>query len=136
MRSDYIAPENLHTVWPLVNEGLRIILNKCVDTFEPEDVYMRIKEGRAFLHMLDNDGYNGFMVLEVFTDAWKPIKRLSIWCLYSKDFEVMKTFLRDELRRLKRQAGCEKIRFISPRDGWAKKLEGLMTPIAQIYEAE
>lgn len=131
-------PARLQDCWPRVSDGLRIILEYCPDTWRPEDIYVALKSQRAFLTIVDH--FEGFFVTEVVSDPFRLSKHLNVWALYmipdADRPESVRAQIVQELDRQKQQAGCESIRFLSPRKGWARFISEYFKEKMVVYERE
>lgn len=134
MKCEFVPHQNLSLAWPTVKPSIESVLNKCHESWIPEDVYSRIRTQQAFLYVFHvEQRYNGCMVLEVNQDPFLPHKTLNIWILASQDFAAIKPYLENQLIQLAKEAGCSVIKFVG-RKGWCKELEGLMTATHVVYE--
>jgi hypothetical protein len=127
----YVAPQELHETWSLVKAGLEEVARKIDADWMPEDVYSALKAGVSTLHLgYNNEEYEGFLVLTPTPDY--DGMTLFIWCAYSAtDNNVLERYW-EELEQMGRNIKAKRIRFHSPRKGWAKRFK----PVATIYEKE
>ena len=115
----YIAPNELHTVWDYVKQGLEHLLTRAPDNWTPYDIYHHIKAGNFYLNMTQKDGENtGFVVLQV-TDGWVG-KEVHVFAAYSKDPAVMDYAL-EEVKTIAKNIGAKYLKFTSSRKGWGKR---------------
>ena len=127
----------IRDVWPLVKPGLDKMLEQYKDRWIPEDVYLALSTGAAFLYLIDiEQETHGFMVLKNFADT--DGLALFVWVIYA-DPQMLKQEDRYEeilsqLDELARKVGAKRIRHYSHRGGWtAKKMFKLKM---HIYERE
>lgn len=110
-----IAPENIASVWPWVRPGIQKIIDKTHETFLPEDVYIHLKNKTAHLYVVDDAG---FVVFELLLDKDNS-RTLHIWLIWGKYKEIYLSVF-DEIDKLAKHVGAKRIRWISPRKGWAR----------------
>ena len=132
MRINPVGPEQLHAVWPKVASGLWKILDLCPDRWIPEDIYFAVRAGKASLFVFEQ----GFYVAEVISDPNDGTKFLNVWALYTEpdQAENVKHAIIQSLDTLAAHAGCQALRFVSPRSGWGRYLDGHFEEKARIYE--
>lgn len=126
-------PAQLQDCWPFVCAGLEKILALCPDTWKPEDIYTALRSQRAFLHLV---GDQGFFVTEIQQEPHRLEKALNVWALYMQPNqpEAVREQIVNELDRMAVAAGCPCVRFLSPRRGWARYLEGYFVEKMTVYE--
>jgi hypothetical protein len=113
-----VKPEDLHSVWPLILEGLYKVEKHSESHWIPEDVYTAIRTGHSTLHVGYIDCvYVGFFVLTKST-AWDG-SVLHIWCGYTNHPDGMELFM-PKLEAL--AIGCRRITFWSPRK-WKRRIK-------------
>ena len=132
MRFTHVTGDTLHPAWPYVRRGLEKILERCPDSWIPEDVYFAIRSGKASLFIFPG----GFYVAEVLTDPNNGSKKLNVWTLYTEpnQEENVRNAIIQSLDTLAAQAGCKATRFVSPRSGWGRYLASDFAEVARIYE--
>ncbi len=119
----YISPTELHENWDLIREDLQ----KHSDGWRPEDVYSCIQHNTSTLHIAEDDGYEGFVVLTPQTHFHGQV--LHIWLAYGKN--LMEKYL-PEIEDMARKIGAKEITFSSRRKGWEK----YFTPCMTMYRKE
>lgn len=133
MRFEPVATHDVTHAWDLVRPGIERIIRVCKEEFRPEDVYAALKANRAVLYIFRNGSVPvGFAVLEVIDG-----QKLNAWLLHlvnrTDDVrEDLCAFLDDCAKR----ANCRVVRFMSPRQGWERFLQGEFKQKAVIYERE
>lgn len=133
MRIDFIPPERIHGgVWEQVRNGLNAILAICHEEWLAEDVYLALKTRRASLYQFSG----GFFVAELMLSPFNGARRLNVWCLFTAPMvgDEFEDVLIAEFERIAAQEGCCAIRFVSPRQGWGRKLKGKFQEVGVIYE--
>ena len=126
----YVPPQDLHSTWNVIKPGLEQILKKMPSEWIPEDVYSALQAGTSTLHLCyDSDSYEGFVVLTPMSDY--DGMTLFIWCGYSHCGNAIEKYF-PEIEDLARTMNAKRIRFASPRKGWAKTF----SPKTVIYEKE
>lgn len=120
-RLDYIAPYDLHSIWPQVREGIERVRHKTAETYLPEDVYHAIKSNVATLHMayLDN-AYAGFAIFTPYRDQYTNKMILHCWIAYSTGTDVF-GLAYDEVMQMAHNIKAEKVTFTSNRKAWERR---------------
>lgn len=134
---ELISPEDLHTVWQVVRDGMLKSSEYSNDQWIPEDAYCAIKANQASLYLWIYEGdVIGHIILQK-----KPTYYglcLHIWSLYVEPehgdlIDSNMNQIDDIALRLK----CHRISFWSPRKGWDRRAERLgFSPVMTIYEKE
>ena len=110
-----IHPSKVREVWPVVREGLEAVLARRKHRWIPEDVFLALNTGQAFLYMIAD---RGFIIAKSFADD--DGLALFIWVLYARPGTLKEC--RDEvlsdLENLARRIGAKRIRHYSSRKGW------------------
>lgn len=126
----YVNPSELHDIWPLIRRGLEIVAKKSEADWIPEDIYMALRQGKSTLHIdYNGDEYDGFVVITETPDYHGLT--LYIWAAYCVTHNAIDRYL-PTIKEMARSVGAKKIRFGSPRKGWAKRFKAITT----IYEEE
>lgn len=112
----FIAPQDLHTVWPKVKLGLHIIRKKTDQKWIPEDVYASLKAGTSQLFMIDD----GFLILQSLKDEWTNEPYLHIWAAFHANHDEITEDIHRNLRQIAHNIGAKSITFTSPRR-WEKR---------------
>lgn len=119
----FIHPDDLSYVWELIRPGLLACKRYSTDEdWLPEDIYASIKSNTVTLHLGETEGgdYLGFIILMPLKVWGMPV--LHIWCCYNASrIDLFRAFDAD-LVRCARAIGATKIKFQSPRRGWARRL--------------
>lgn len=132
-----LDPMKLASAWPFVRAGCERVIAKTNDRWLPEDVYMELRSGSAFLYMLEHDADEvGFIVVRRVMDPDGPV--LFVWILYTepglmKESHNWKLVLA-EVDELARSIGAKRIRHYSSRSGFEEL--GAFTLKMHIYERE
>lgn len=120
MKYIYQTPEMVKARWDFIRFGLSRILRKSPEVWIPEDVYVNLVSGKAFLWLVlaDNDTKEGFFILEKNGDT------CHIWCAWA----VAPNLLEDgvaHIETLAREFGAQKLTFDTNRVGWVKVADKL-----------
>lgn len=122
-------------VWPTVKVGLDYMLEKYQDRWLPEDVYMELRSGTAFLYMIDGDEGNvGFTVVKNKTDF--DGNNLFVWILYAEPHALKhyRDAILGEFDKLAKSIKAKRIQHHSPRSGWEE--DGAFKLKMHVYERE
>ena len=132
---ELIRPEDLHTVWDVVREGMLKSSEYSNDQWIPEDAYCAIKANQASLYLWVFEGnVIGHIILQKKPTYYGSC--LHIWSLYVEhehgDLIDSNMVQIDEIAiRLK----CNRMSFWYPRKGWDRRAEKLgFSPVMTIYE--
>lgn len=117
----YIHPDNIHSCWDFVREGLQRILARSDDTWWPEDVYTQIKCGNYHLHLVEDS--QGFVILQPIK-GWDCLELFVFAAYIPPGGDVMDAAF-SEVKQLAHQMGAKRIKFNSKRGGWQKRAEQL-----------
>ena len=120
MRYEYQTFEMVKQRWDFIRFGLSRILRKSPELYIPEDVYLNLGIGKAFLWLVlsDNGNAEGFFILEKNGDT------CHIWCAWA----VAPNLLDDgvaHIETLAREFGAQKLTFDTNRVGWVKVADKL-----------
>ncbi len=132
MNITWIPPHKLKETWPLVKEGVEKVSATC-DEWIPEDMYWLIKNKVVSLHVVDSDGYAGFLITQ---KAESYDISLHVWAGYSArhDFNLLEQCT-ETLNEWAKTVGAKKITFATTRKGWARQALKLgFKPSLQTYE--
>lgn len=123
-----IHPSELHSVWPIVRDGLSEVANRNHVDWIQEDVYHAIKSGGSALH-LSEDG--SFLVTCLNQNVYTGNRELHIWVARScGNGDIIDEGL-ELLRSMARNSGAVKITFDSPRKGWERRYN-LITAVYEV----
>jgi hypothetical protein len=111
-----VAPSELASHWPFVEQGLNIAASHGDESWTPKHVHDRIFDERAALYVRDE----GFVVLEQCVHPISKAKYLNAWIAWFAAGEGKKRLheLVAWLDAMKQAHGCAWIEFSSPREGW------------------
>jgi hypothetical protein len=133
----FVHPNELHDYWGLVKEGLSKVRQHSSDGWMEEDVFSELRAGRSTLHIGDVNGdYAGFLILT--PQQAFDCSILFIWCCYSVNphVDVIDVFFPD-LQDMARKMKARKIRFLSSRKGWEKRLSQFgFEPVQTVFSVE
>lgn len=120
MKYIYQTPDMVRENWEFIRFGLSRILRKSPEPYIPEDVYVNLGIGKAFLWLVvaDNDTKEGFFILEKNGDT------CHIWCAWA----IAPNLLEDgvaHIETLAREFGAQKLTFDTNRVGWVKVADKL-----------
>jgi hypothetical protein len=107
----YVAPADLHSVWPQIRVGVDAIIARAKERFIPEDVYASIKTGAAQLFTAPD----GFMVLQNQRNEFTNQPTLHVWLTYHANNEDISEETFRDLLKLADNIGAKEITFSSPR---------------------
>jgi hypothetical protein len=121
-------------VWEFVRKGLQSVLDRTQDPWTPTDVYRCLRGNRASLFLSDD----GFLILSRREEEWSLEPYLLVWVGWFKKGTAlpMDAELFAWLDSQARSIGCKRLRIISPRLGWGKRLRGYFTLKYQTWERE
>jgi hypothetical protein len=123
-----VSLDKLDDVWSWVREGLWSVKEKCSEPWIPEHIYTALRSGSAFLYTIEDAG---FAVFQRHADVDGPV--LFVWILHGKLAPYEKQLYTD-IDELARGINARRIRWHSPRKGWAQRGYAKMKTI--IYERE
>ena len=129
-----IAPEGLSVLWDWVRNGLLHCINKTHARYLPEDVYVRLRAGTAWLYLIETEQPVGFVVL---TQEFDPDGLVMfVWALWCRpgSMRTVHPLLYVELEKLGQAIKARRIRMQSPRKGWLS--QAFFTPMVTVYEHE
>ena len=132
-----IDPKKISATWSFIRRGCEKVLEKTNDRWMPEDVYMELRSGTAFLYMLEQDGDElGFLVVRRVMDPDGPV--LFVWIMYTEPGLMREDdnwkMVMSEVDALARSIGAKRICHYSSRSGFEK--HGAFTLKMHIYERE
>ncbi len=128
-----VDPIGVYERWDWIRAGLEKTIKRVGAHFRPEDVYLRLRNGTAWLYAICVPfGEIGFVILTQEHDPDGPA--LFVWCLWAERGQLrpVKDQFDAELDVLARNSGAKRIRWQSPRN---YKREGCKQ-VAHIYERE
>jgi hypothetical protein len=129
----YIHPDNLHSCWEFVKEGLARIQSRSPDRWKQEDCYTMVKNGSLVLYLANER--DGFALLQP-CKGWDgpEVFVFAAYIVPGKDL-MAETFA--EVKAIAVNAGAKRIKFQSKRAGWAIRAEQLgYTESHREYEVE
>ena len=132
-----VDPKTIAGAWPFVRAGCEKVLAKTNDRWIPEDVYMELRSGTAFLYMIE-DGADeiGFLVVRRVMDPDGPV--LFVWIIYTEPGALIESdkwkLVMAEVDGLARSIGAKRIRHYSSRSGF-EEIGGFILKM-HIYERE
>ena len=133
---EWIKPSDIRDKWPLIIDGVKQV-EKNIDDWLAEDLYMSIKTGACNLHIGTIDGeYKGFIILQKQENFGLTL--LHVWASYSnaKDFNILHE-CNAQIEEWAKAIEAKKITFSSTRRGWARQAIKLgFKPTITIYEKE
>lgn len=129
------TPEQVYSIWSWVRDGLQKSIDKTQGHGMPEDIYVRLRGGNAWLYVIDVDGHHaGFAILTREHDPDGLV--MFIWCLWCEPHSMWETRgdLYDALDALARTIGARRIRMWSPRRWWER--QPFFKQVSAVYEHE
>ena len=136
MTFEPISCNSLHACWPVVRKGLERILEKSKAGWIPEDVYDKLRNGKAML-VFGREGPHvvGFFVVEQVAEPFSGRQYLNCWALEAERgaLRKFKDVAFAEIDRITKVQGLPFWR-MRGRLGWLKPLRGYMTPICVEFE--
>lgn len=126
-----VTPDGLYALWPWVRAGLEKAVNKTSQRYLPEDVYVMLRGGRAWLYVVGEQ--QGFAVMEKLLDPDGLV--LFVFAMWGEPWSIapMKAQLYDELTALAQSIGAKRVR-MQGRKGW--EAEAYWKPTAIVFEHE
>jgi len=120
MRYEYQTPDMIRERWDFIRFGLSRILRKSPEPYIPEDVYLNLGTGKAFLWLglSDNGNSEGFFILEKNGDT------CHIWCVWAVAPNLLEDGV-EYIEKLAREFGAQKLTFDTNRVGWVKVADKL-----------
>ncbi len=129
-----LDPLGVYERWDWIRSGLQATIKRTGVKMRPEDVYVRLRNGTAWLYAICVPfGEIGFLILTQEHDPDGLV--LFIWCLWCEPHQLspIKGEFYKEVEELAQKAGAKRIRWQSPRDyrreRWGKR-------VAYVYERE
>jgi hypothetical protein len=113
----YIHPDNLHSCWEFVKEGLGRIHDRARDRWLPEDVYAMLKANAASLYLVNER--DGFAILQL-NKGWDG-PELFVFGAYIVPGKDLMDEAFAEVKEIGRGLGAKRIKFQSKREGWKKR---------------
>jgi hypothetical protein len=130
-----LDPLQATSIWDWVRVGLAHTIDKAGGHYRPEDIYIRIRAGSAWLYLVVVDGRDiGFMVL---TQEYDPDGLvLFIWALWCRPGSAApyKHEIYAEIDKLAAAVKAKRIRWWSPLRGWERERFG--HKVAVVFERE
>ncbi len=129
-----LDPLQVYNSWDWIRAGLDKTIKRTGAHFRPEDAYVRLRNGTAWLYLVSADAEEfGFVILTQEHDPDGMV--LFIWCLWCEPGSLYphKHKFYEELDELAHKAGAKRIRWQSPRD---YRHEKYSKQVAHIYERE
>ena len=121
--------------WDWIRDGLVHTIAKAGGHQRPEDVYVRVRGGTAWLYVIVVDGRDiGYMVLTQEHDADGLV--LFVWCLWCEPGSAAphKHAIYAEIDKLAQAIKAKRIRWWSPLRGWERERFGRR--VAVVFERE
>jgi hypothetical protein len=113
----YIHPDNLHSCWEFVKEGLARIQSRSPDRWKQEDLYAMVKNGSLNLYV--GSGQEGFVFLQL-CKGWDA-QEVFIFAAYMAPGKAVRDAAAQEIKQLAVNAGARRLKFQSKRNGWLKR---------------
>jgi hypothetical protein len=106
----------INDYWQEIRECLFNLLNKAIDLWKPEDVYMDLMSNRSGLYIAeDADGLMGFVVLTPFHQYGNLI--LHVWIAYNKRYHGDYLYAVDDVKEIANKMNAKYITYSSVRKG-------------------
>lgn len=128
-------PLAVYDIWDWVREGLLQAIRRTGGHSRPEDVYLLLRGGSAWLYLVMVEGQRvGFVILTREHDPDGPV--MFIWCLWCEPHSVWETQaeLYAELDKIARGIKAKRIRMWSPRRWWER--QPFFKQVSAVYEHE
>ncbi len=123
-----VPPERLHDSWGWIRDGLWRVKEKCNEPWFPEDIIYQLGAKTAFIYAAQD---KGFLIFQRHTDLDGPV--LFVWII-SGELMPFREQIKADVQEIARSIGAKRVRFHSPRKGYAKMGFGKMK--TTIYELE
>lgn len=117
MSLTYVHPDNLHSCWEFVEEGLQRIHDRARDRWLPEDVYSMLKANNAGLYLVNER--EGFAILQPIR-GWDGAE-LFVFAAYIVPGKDLMDEAFEEVKNIGRSMNAKRIKFQSKREGWKKR---------------
>ncbi len=125
----------VYNSWDWIRKGVQKSIDKTGSHMRPEDVYVRLRNGTAWLYLIcPVDEEIGFMVLTQEHDPDGMV--MFIWVLWAEPGKLSPHYeeFKNALDQLARNIKAKRVRGSSPRRGYLGY--GYAKPVATIYEKE
>ncbi len=120
MQLELIPTDFVRAVWSDISERLAILSREYGDGWLPEDVYVELVTGAAYLWA--TAGMQGFVVLVVLTAPWG--KDLHVWIADNETRQNAGVYW-EQLKQIARDNNCQTVVFESERSGFARAIPSL-----------
>jgi hypothetical protein len=128
-----VAPQQLHSVWDMVEDDIESCRTNDPDDTWIQDVYCAIKTGQATLYLgMVNNAYIGMTVCNVVTDPFSGRRTFNIWYLNCRQGIDFLNMALPTLESYARATGAEKVSFVATRDGFRRWAEPLGFELAEL----
>ena len=113
------SPFHAFHLWHWVEPGINRTLSKTRDEFTAKDVYWYLRDSRATLFLILDEGeFRGFIVVEVTTHVVTGARALGVWLMYFIGAGKVREELDARIKWIAKRANCSAVEFKSPRLGW------------------
>jgi hypothetical protein len=114
---NYIHPDNLHSCWDFVKQGLTRIHDRARDRWMVEDVYSMLKANAAALYIVNEQ--DGFVILQQVRGWDAP--EVFVFAAYIVPGRGVMDESFEEVKKIAASLGAKRIKFQSKRKGWEKR---------------
>lgn len=120
LQLEQIPTELVRVVWPMVVDRIKNLSEEGGDGWLPEDVYVELVTGAAYLW--GTDQMQGFVVLVILTAPWG--RDLHVW-IADNETQENAAYYWPQLLQIARDHQCQQTVFITKRKGFAKAIPDL-----------
>ena len=111
--------KRIRLLWPFIRQGLGIVSQHSPDNWIPEDVFMALSTGAAFLHISTQEGTMAGFVVLTFSQGYSG-RECHVWCAYNTGPSGGLKGEDAGVAEIAAQEGCKFLTFFSPRPGWER----------------
>jgi len=125
MNFNYIAPEQIPTVWRTIRKDVIQCINQDTDDCLIEDVYYFLRANLASLYVCyDEDKYIGFCVLKRIHDMYSGVPKIIVWLCKSKNRKYTEMCF-ELIKKQAIESGCNKIVFKNTNKSYLRLMKPL-----------
>jgi hypothetical protein len=115
-----LTPPQTRLEWGWIRNGLLEVIGRCHERYSPEDAWVAVQNGSAFVWRMTNSHDDiGFLLLRKLDDPDGPV--LFLWAAWAEPGALVKHApdLLERLKELAHRLGAKRIRFESSRKAWS-----------------
>jgi hypothetical protein len=123
-----VPPAEVKKHWTGMREALKALTKHGTDGWVVEDIYAFLVSGHATLYV--EEGVEGFAIVQLLPNYFG--KRLHLWIVHLDDDPLK---FMDDILKLAKEHGADRVTFESPRKGWTRRAERLgFQAMRTVYE--